>query len=258
MSKIKLKELSHLSETLLIPLTARGNETLHSSPVIKDEKSLEILSQIDPENINADGGNISTHGILARTIIIDQELNKLLLQNPESTVINLGAGLDTRLNRLDNGLLTWYDLDLKEVIELRSLFFAPDNRIHSIPKSVLDFSWIEEIVNRENVIIIAEGLLMYFSEDDVKIILQELSRHFPKSHMFFDAVGKYFVGKGIHDSFLWGIDRAKDIENFSPPIQLIQSWSTGNLLKERQSLVIRLLNIFPATKNRSQILHIQL
>ena len=34
--------------------------------------------------------------------------------------VNLGAGLDARFTRLDNGLVHWFDLDFPDVIRLRS------------------------------------------------------------------------------------------------------------------------------------------
>lgn len=36
--------------------------------------------------------------------------------HPEGLVVNLGAGLDTRFYRLDNGTITWIDIDLPEVV----------------------------------------------------------------------------------------------------------------------------------------------
>ena len=206
-----------------------------------------------------DGGEISTLGILARTKVIDEEIKKLLTKNPNTTLINLDAGLDTRIFRLDNNILKWHDLDLPEVITLRSHFFHENERIHFISKSVLDVSWTSDISTseNENIIIIAEGLLMYFSEEEVKQIFHILSKHFPGAHMYFDVVHNFFVGKKISSEFLWGLDNARDIEKIQTNIKLINSWSTGNLLKERQSLFFRIMNLLPSTRNRSQILHIQ-
>lgn len=155
--------------------------------------------------------------------------------------------------------MKWYDLDFPDVIRFRSQFFSENERVQSIPKSVLDTTWTEQIHPHENsmVIIIAEGLLMYFAEEDVSQILTLLANQFPEAHMFFDVVHSYFINKKISSTFLWGIDQAKDIEKLHPSVELIQSWSAGNLLKERQPMILRLLNILPATKNRSQILHIQ-
>lgn len=249
-----------ISETLFIPLAARANETLKDNPVISDEKSAEILASIHTENKITDGGEISTHGILARTKVIDYEVSHILSQDKSSTIINLGAGLDTRISRIDNGFLNWYDLDLPEVIEFRKRFFSESNRIQFISKSVLDFSWVDDIdiAKDSTVIIIAEGLLMYFAEEDVAKLFTLLAKRFPNAHMFFDVIHSYFINKKISSTFLWGINKAKEIEKLTPSVKLIQAWSTGNLLKNRQSMFLRALNLFPATKNRSQILHIHL
>lgn len=259
MQTIKLSSLPAVSKTLLIPLAARAKETGAPSPAIRDDRSVEILAQINTEGTIIDGGNMSTHGILARTKTIDESVGKLLQQHPDSIVINLGAGLDTRFDRLDNGKLHWYDLDLPEVIQLRQRFFAPNDRVHSIAKSVMDFSWVSDIpvALGQSVIIILEGLLMYFPRQDVAQILNQISAQFAGAHIFFDVVHSFFEGKGISNTFLWGLDNAKDIEQLAKKLRLVESWSTGNLLKKRQSFAFRFFNFLPLTRKRSQILHVQ-
>jgi len=249
--------LMPISETMLIPLAVRAAETSRDNPVISDKKSVEIISKIDTSNKVIDGGEVSTHGILARTKVIDDEVKNILAENPDSTIINLGAGLDTRICRLDNGTLKWYDLDLPEVISIRRQFFSENERIRFIAKSILDSAWVREINTSENVVIIAEGLLMYFTEENVALIFKLLANHFPGAHMFFDVIHSFFINKKISSTFLWGIDSAKDIEKQDAGVKLIQSWSTGNLLKNRQPLFLRIFNFLPSTRNRSQVLHIQ-
>lgn len=253
-------ELSALTQTLFIPLAVRAKETECEHPVLTDKMAVDIFSQCDISNMVIDGGEISTHGILARTKIIDTEVKNILTRNPHAIVINLGVGLDTRFFRLDNGTAQWYDLDLPEVISLRKQFIFENQRLHFISKSVMDYSWINEISCSPNntIILIAEGLLMYFSEDEVKEVLDVLETKFPKADMLMDVVHSFFIGKKISSDFLWGIAKAKEIEKLNKDISVIQAWSVGRLLKQRQSLTFRLLNMFPSTKNRSQIIHMKL
>lgn len=248
-----------ISQTLFIPLAARAAEMARDNPVILDKKSVEIIRKIDTGNNVIDGGEISTLGILARTKVIDDEVKHLLATTPDTTIINLGAGLDTRLCRVDNGILKWYDLDLPEVISIRSRFFSENERIQFISKSVLDATWVSEINTAisSNIIIIAEGLLMYFSEEEVALILDLLSSHYAGAHMFFDVVHSFFINKKISSTFLWGIGHPKDIEKLNEKAKVVQAWSTGNLLKERQSSFFRIFNFLPSTRNRSQIIHVQ-
>lgn len=248
-----------ISETLFIPLAARATESAKDNAIILDKKSAEIFKEINTEHMIVDGGEIATHGILARTKVIDEEVSEILSKDPNATIINLGAGLDTRISRIDNGYLKWYDLDLPEVIIFREKFFSENERIRFISRSVLDSTWMQEVnVSKDStVIIIAEGLLMYFSKKEVTEILELLAANFPEAHMFFDVVHSYFINKKISSSFLWGIDNAKEIEKLSSHVKVLQAWSAGNLLKERQSTIFRMLNFLPSTRNRSQILHIQ-
>lgn len=254
------KMQASVSETLYIPLAARTAETKRSNPAVIDKKAVEIMTQINTGNTTIDGGKISTHGILARTKVIDDEIKEILSTKPNTVIINLGAGLDTRICRIDNGQLLCFDLDLPDVIALRRKFFTENERVHFISKSVFDDTWVRELggINGEDIVIIAEGLLMYFSEKDVRQMFQLLSSHFKGARMYFDIVHSYFVGKGISSTFLWGLDKAKDIERLNSGIRLVNSWSVGDLLKNRQSRLLRMMNVLPSTKNRSQILHIQI
>lgn len=255
-----IKELSEVSKTLFIPLAVRAKETLGKNPIFIDKMAVDILNQCDIRDTTIYGGEISTHGILARTKVIDEGVRTILHKKPHAIVINLGAGLDTRFFRVDNGTVEWYDLDLTEVISLRKQFITENQRLHFIAKSVLDKTWTKDInyTPEDTVIIIAEGLLMYFSQSEVKEILGILTSSFKEADVFFDVVHRFFVGKKISSDFLWGIDRASQIHDLNQEITILQSFCAGNLLKERQSFLFRILNVFPSTRKRSQIIHMKL
>ncbi|MCX7920836.1 MAG: class I SAM-dependent methyltransferase [Clostridia bacterium] len=253
-----LLEKGSVNETLFIPLHVKAKETKDPKGVIRDPKAVEISEKVNVDISRFDGGNITHVGIIARTEVMDQGARKFLKENPKGTIINLGAGLDTRLTRVDNGSLKWFDLDMPEVIELRKKFFSESDSVKFIPKSVFDSSWVNDvdIDTTEPVLIIAEGILMYFKEEEVKKIFNVLYNAFPNAEMYFDVVHTYFIGKGVSANFNWGIDKGKDIENLHPGIRLVESWSTGDLHKKRQTLFFRVMNIFTSIRNRSQILHI--
>lgn len=54
------------------------------------------------------------------------------------TVVEIGTGLNTRHERVDNGQAHWFDLDLHDVIELRRAFFVNTPRRTMIAASVTD------------------------------------------------------------------------------------------------------------------------
>ncbi|WP_455718738.1 class I SAM-dependent methyltransferase [Anaerosporobacter sp.] len=198
-------------------------------------------------------------GIIARTEVLDEGVKKYLLKTPNGLIINIGAGLDTRITRVDNDKLRWIDIDMPNVIEARKLFFEENERIKFIGKNALNESWLEDIPYKEEepVLIIAKGILMFFSEEELKYFFSFLVKKLKNVDMYFDVVHKYFEGKGVSTKFTWGISKAKDIEKIDSHIELVESWSTGNLHKERQDRCFQIMNFLGSIRNRSQILHIR-
>lgn len=88
-------------------------------------------------------------------------------------------------------------------------------------------------------------------------MLQTLATCFASAHLYFDVVHPYFVGKKISSLFRWGLNRPQKILGCAKTIELLEHWSSGDLHKNRQSMLLRALNLLPATRNRSQILHIR-
>lgn len=255
----ELIEKGSISETLFIPLNVKANETKLPNGAIKDPKAVEIIESVGLDLSRFDGGNITNVGIIARTEVLDEGVKKFLLKNPNGLIINIGAGLDTRITRVDNKKLRWVDIDMPNVIEARKLFFEENERIKFIGENALNEIWLEGIPYKEGepVLIIAEGILMYFSEEELKNFFGFLVKKFKNAEMYFDVVHKYFIGKGVSAKFTWGISKAKDIEKIHSHIELVESWSTGNLHKERQERYFRIMNFLGSIRNRSQILHIR-
>jgi O-methyltransferase involved in polyketide biosynthesis len=83
--------------------------------------------------------------------------------------VSIGARLDTTFERIDNGSIHWYDLDVPDVIELRRQFIAETERSRYIPKSVFDLSWFEDIGSSTlGLLFVACGAFQYFAEKQVK------------------------------------------------------------------------------------------
>lgn len=246
-----------VSMTLFIPLCPKAMETNRRNPIIVDRKAVEIIDQIDMD-YKAYIRKRTYHSAIVRTYVIDSGVNAFLTSNPEGTIINLGCGLDTRISRVDNGKLKWFYIDLPDVIEFRRKFFNESDRIKFISKSVLDFSWIEDVKTQvtDNVLIIAEGLLCYFTEDEVKLIFKQLINRFPKAEMLMTIVHKFFIGKNITSGvkFKWGLERTKEILGIDSRIKLIECWRTSDLFKNRQNLAMRLFSTISGTgKNINRI-----
>jgi O-methyltransferase involved in polyketide biosynthesis len=232
-----------LPETLLIPLWCRARETLRSDAVLRDPDAVRILAALEYDFSRFERAWMTPLGIAVRTKLIDDAVRDFLARHPGATVVNLAAGLDTRMTRLDDGNAQWYDLDLPEVIELRRAFFPESSRHHLLAKSALDFSWTEDITSGGAAILfIAEGFLLYLPEQHVREIFLRIGGHFPGSEMLFDALGAALVGKSRrHDmagkipaaEFLWGMKDSRTLEIWDPHIQVIAEWFLTDFHRKR-------------------------
>jgi len=165
---MKIK-LDGVAETLLITLNARAKDYENPKSVLHDKKSFEIASQLDYDFKKFDTAWASYYGVLARAYIMDEEVKKFIERYPDCVIVSIGCGLDTRFERVDNGKITWYNLDLPEVIEIRKLFFIEHDRVKNISKSVFESDWTKEVVtDGKELLIVSEGVLMFFNEDEVK------------------------------------------------------------------------------------------
>ena len=162
--------LDDVPATLLIPLCARAAETERTDPIVRDPKAIEILESLDYDFSHLRRLWMTQVDIAVRTEIFDEATSRFLAEHPRATVVNLGAGLDGRFWRLDNGQVTWLDLDLPEVVQLRRKFYAESDRNRFIARSILDFTWIDEVELRagQPLLIIVEGVLHYFEEAQVR------------------------------------------------------------------------------------------
>jgi O-methyltransferase involved in polyketide biosynthesis len=230
--KISLEKIKGVSKTLLIPLRGRYLETKRDGGIVNDPKSVEIIDLIEHDFTNVELPWVGQIMVSARTEILDEATKEFLTQYPDSVIVNLGCGLDTRIHRVDNGLVLWYDLDLPECIKLREKFFQQTDRFKFIAKSVLDFSWVDDIEKNKRILFIAEGLFNYLKEEDIKSIFLTIKDNFPFSEIVFEAHSSLITRswhkhphiKGAFSMFKWGLDTGKSLEEWDRSITFLQEW----------------------------------
>jgi O-methyltransferase involved in polyketide biosynthesis len=266
MRKEKAK-LTGVPETMLIPIRARYLESKKANGIISDPKSIEILDQIAYNFSGKKEVSKGTQiGVSIRTEILDEQTNRFLAEHPGAVVVNLGCGLDTRFHRLDNGSVQWFDLDVPEAIELRKKFFDETDRFKLVPKSVTDFSWLEIIPKDKPLLFVAEGVLMYFTEDEVKELLGKIGSTFPASEMLFEAMSPWIAKRtdkhpdvNKYDAqFKWGIKTGAELEGWKQGISFIEEWHyVGRHTDDRFPFILRLLALIPAFRKGMKIVHIR-
>lgn len=232
-------KLGDVQETALIPLAIRAAETQKKSARITDEKAVEIIKTLNIDTKPYDKF-FSHEGVVARTILIDTAVKKLISQYPDAICINMGCGLDNRFSRVDNGQMKWYDIDLPDSIMVRQKVYEPTDRVTMIAGNVLETDWTNQIPKDRTVIVIAEGLFMYFSKEQVADVLKVLRNAFPNGFLVVELMHPMMTGNGKHHdtvkntnaSFGWGTKSGHELEELSKGLKLIQEDSLNTLMKK--------------------------
>lgn len=237
MNKILKKQIAPLmenvSETSLLPLWARAMESMRPDALFKDDKALEMVRALDYDFSRFKKAWMSQLGIAVRTELFDKIVKDYLKIHPNGTVINLGAGFDSRYHRLNNGKVNWYDIDLPNVITLKKHLLKENKSYHLISRSILDFKWIDEVaIKQAPPLIIAEGLLMYFSEEQIKEVMNQLVTAFPKAKMALELIPQGAMGNSqFHEAigwmkatFRWTTDNLSTFERWNSHIKVNNEW----------------------------------
>lgn len=228
-------ELGKIQKTLLFPLWGRAIESQKPDALLVDEKAVEIIDKIDFDfsTFKKSLSEISKYGWVMRSLLIDKAINRFLEKHPKATVVDIGCGLDTTFERVDNGKLRWYDLDLPDTIALRKRFFSENERRKFIASSFLDNGWLDQMIVEDNILFISAGVLYYFNEEEVKGFIKRVAEKFPGSEFVFDATsprGVKMANKMVlkrskieNAAFLvWGIKHAKELESWDKHIKVLE------------------------------------
>jgi O-methyltransferase involved in polyketide biosynthesis len=262
-SELNITSLKGVSETLLTTLYLRSLETQRTDGIIQDNHSVEIVKRIN-YNFVANYSQFTQALIAIRTEIIDELVKNFIDRHPDATIINLGTGLCTRYFRVDNGSINWFCVDLPEVKLVWDNLFDESERFHYLSYSALDFNWIKKVkpTASDKILIIAEGLLMYFSEIEVKQLFNAIKNNFSSSEIIFDSLGLFLAQKSrlnsgalqIDASYKWGIKNLKEIEAWDREIKLLAQWHYLDRHKNRLGLM-GWLSYIPRIRRQVKIGH---
>lgn len=233
-NKISVADLSAVPKTMLFTLYSRMCEAKHPNSFLHDPEAIRIAESIDFDFAKHFSHTV-TGAIACRAASFDRILKAWLKAHPHGQVVSLGEGLETQRQRVDNGTMRWLSIDLPEAIILREKFLPPTERFKSLAQSAFDFSWMNEIDPSMDLFVVAQGLFMYFEEAEVRKLVSEIFKRFPKAQLLFDFVPKSFVqetksGFRLSKAYRlppmgWGIgasDVEKTLRNWLPKIGKIK------------------------------------
>lgn len=239
--------LGPVQETLLVPLYGRADLTRRGSALIDDPKAVEMVESIDYDFTGFDdlGNSI---GCSLRTRIHDLWVRRWLAEHPTGTVVELGAGLNTRFERLDNGRAHWVDLDLPDAIDLRRRFFTATDRRRMVAASVTDPDWLELVADLPGPwFFVAEAVLIYLDEAEVRSVFERLGARYAGSPLSFDTWGRWIRDNPDGHAILSRMEAS--VRWICDEPRRLSEWGTGLAVEEVRTLdeaPAELIELLPA------------
>jgi O-methyltransferase involved in polyketide biosynthesis len=225
-------QLTAEQETLFIPLYAKALDFRSPRSILHDARADELVRSID-----YDFGRLRARGnsrvLAARARQFDEWAREFLGRHPRSVVLNLGCGLDTRVDRLRPlPTVAWFDLDFPAVIELRRRFFSEREGYRMVGASLLDPDWLGRIPQDGPVLAIADGVFEYLSEPDLRAFVARLTNRFAHGELLFDVMNSFAVRMGNEHlagrseaRLRWAVDDLRQADALNPGLRRVASVS---------------------------------
>ncbi len=253
MENIKDIKLGSVQETLLLPLWGRAIETQKKNPLLIDKIAVSIINKLpyDFTQISKNISKIVQASWIARSIFFDKEITTFINQYSEATIVNIGCGLDTTFDRVDNGKIQWIDLDLPDTIELRKKYISESDRRRFLSKSVFDSSWYDKIEKKNHIMLLIAGVLCYFSESDIKRLFIDFHNFLTGVEIVFDyfsTIGMKVANKKVIEDggmdksayLRWGINNIMELEKWDYNIEVITHMPMYKEYKKNVSMLPRI------------------
>ena len=215
--------------TNLVTLYLRAYESRTERPVLGDHAAAAAVDRIDYDfkRIHRTSLPVSNqYLVVLRAKRLDDWCADFLRRHPDAVVMHLGCGLDGRIFRLSvPASALWFDLDQPAVISLRRQLYDDTAGYRMIGSSVTDPGWLADIPTGRPTLVIAEGLLMYLREAEVRQLLARLTDRFASGEMLFDTLTPFaplmsrLLTKGI---VKWGIRDVRNLEIWNPRLHFLE------------------------------------
>ena len=245
-------------ETMIQTLYARAKESEKDNPMIRDDMAAEIVSKLDYDFSNADKDKAMSYGVIARTIVLDEMVERYLSKNPKTVVINIASGMDTRCYRMKGKYLRWYNVDLPETMKIRKRFLTETGPVYQIAKSAMDASYIDDIdYHGKNILVIIEGLTMYLCEKDIRKMFFIIEKSFQEVTVMVETMSPFVVNhvkeksiEGSNAKFTWGVKNGTELQRIVPGFSVQQEVSLVEGMKELMP-VYHVIGKIPIVRNIS-------
>ena len=231
---IALPEFTPAQESLFLTLGSRALDSRLPRPFLGDTMADEIIATIGygldkfPQlNTKLLDRRSKVFDVAVRAKILDEMVRRFVLRQPDAVVLDLGAGLDGRIFRVNPPpTVEWYDVDFPEVVALRRKLLPQPANAHNVGADLTDPDWLHDIPRDRPAMIVADGLVLFLGQDDFVSLLNRLTAHFPGGELALNAYTTYAMWTFKHSRAMRAIAGGMANPGINDPRQL-ERWVDG-------------------------------
>lgn len=237
-------------ETLLITLYSKAKMS-ETGQIIRDRMAENAVGNIEYDFKRLDVNKKTQIFMALRSAIMDDFTKGYLNAHPTAAVLHLGCGLDFRYDRLGRPDCAWYDLDYPEVIAIKREFCEETAQYRLIASSVNDLTWLDGLPEKDEVLVIAEGLTMYLSEEELSRLFTAINGKFRDATYIFDVYSLLSVrlAQKRYNPLLnrtgaqikWGIDEPERLSRFGLSFSKSLYINDARFVKTIKSVYLRFM-----------------
>jgi methyltransferase (TIGR00027 family) len=260
----------NISDTALLAAIYRARETERPDAVFRDPFARRLAGERGDQIAKSmPFSERATLAWITRTYAYDEFIKQQVREGVDM-VVNLAAGLDARPYRMNlPASLHWIEVDLPGILDYKEEILRGEKPVCILDRARLDLS---DVAARrqlfaalggtaKNVLIITEGLLIYFSRDEVASLTQDLAAVRSLHHWIIDIVSPgllKMLQKGMGEQIKEGKAEFKFAPEEGPMFFTAHGWDVVDVrstLKtaarlKRLTLWMRLLSFLPDSQGK--------
>ena len=189
--RIDVDDLTPIERTALLTLYARALDSRWRRPILGDTLADASVGEIDYdfEGMGVVASVVCQSALRAK--MLDERARQFIAEHPDAVVVDLGAGLDTAVFRVDPpATVDWYSVDLPGIIAVREEVLPAREHALSVAESLAETHWADTIPHDRPTFLFADGLLAFLAEPVIIGLFRSITQRFGTGELAFNDYGR--------------------------------------------------------------------
>ena len=183
-----------VENSLYLTLAGRALDSRAPRPVLADPTAEGVAKALGYDLAGAPLVKSQVFDIAVRSRILDDVVRDFVARHPDAVVLELGAGLDGRILRVEPpSTVDWFDVDLPAVTAARRRLLPARPNAHPIAADLAEPGWLGELPADRPVLAVADGVVAFLPQNVLVALLNGITGRFPSGEIAFNSYTRFHV-----------------------------------------------------------------